>query len=437
MEKVNKLSFTSSNWKLPFFTIWSGQSISLLGSQLVQFGLIWWLTQTTGSATVLATASLMGLLPQVLIGPFAGTWVDRSNRRLVMIAADSTSAMATLGLVVLFWSGSIQIWHVYLAMLIRAIAGGFHWSAMQASTSLMVPDQHLARVQGLNQMLNGGMNIASAPLGALLLELLPMQGVLSIDVFTAFFAIVPLLFIAIPQPKSSNLESMAQKPSFWEDFRAGWKYAFGWPGLVMIGLMAILINMLLTPAASLNPLLVSKHFNGQAVQLAWMESAWGIGMILGGLLLSIWGGFRRRIYTSLVGLLFLGFSSMVLGFTPAGWFPLAVLCMFFLGAANPIVNGPLFAVLQKVVAPEMQGRVFTLIGSFASAMAPIGLIIAGPVADRLGIQTWYVAGGVVTLLVGLGAFFVPAIVHLEDQSAALSDPTQLAPSPIPVHASSD
>jgi DHA3 family macrolide efflux protein-like MFS transporter len=155
---------SSRGWAPPFFTIWTGQAFSLLGSQLVQFALIWWLTKTTGSATVLATASLVGLLPQVILGPVIGTLVDRWNRRLTLILADSTIALATLGLALLFWSGKVEIWHVYLLMFIRSTAGGFHWPAMQASTSLMVPKEHLARIQGLNQILQGGMNIASAPL---------------------------------------------------------------------------------------------------------------------------------------------------------------------------------------------------------------------------------------------------------------------------------
>ncbi|UCH61251.1 MAG: MFS transporter, partial [Anaerolineales bacterium] len=185
-------------WALPFFTIWSGQTISLLGSQLVQFALIWWLTKATGSATVLATASLIGMLPQVFIMPVAGALVDRWSRRVTMMVADSLIALMTVLLAVLFWRGEVQIWQVYLLMFIRSAAGGFHWSAMQASTSLMVPQKQLSRIQGINQMTNGGLNIISAPLGALLLEVLPVQGVLAIDVGTALLAIAPLFFIPVP-----------------------------------------------------------------------------------------------------------------------------------------------------------------------------------------------------------------------------------------------
>ena len=405
-----------SNWKPRFFTIWSGQSVSLLGSNLVGFALIWWLTKTTGSATVLATASLVGLLPQVFLGPLVGTLVDRWNRRIVMIVADSIIALATLSLAMLFWLKQAQFWHVYILMFIRSVAGGFHWSAMQASTSLMMPKEHLARVQGMNQMLNGGLNIISAPLGALLLELLPLQGILGIDVFTALIAVTPLFFFAVPQPVRNQIAEgdAIVKPSIWGELRQGLSYAFTWPGLLIIGVMATLINFLLTPAFSLMPILVTKHFGGQALQLAWMESAWGVGVLLGGFLLSVWGGFKRRMYTSFVGVFGIGVASLIIGLLPATAFLWAVGAMFLSGFTNPIANGPLFAALQAAVDPEMQGRIFTLVGSLASAMSPVGLMVAGPVADHLGAQSWFVIGGVVTLLMALTMFTIPAVVRFEE-----------------------
>jgi DHA3 family macrolide efflux protein-like MFS transporter len=416
------LASKNSHWAPPFFTIWGGQAVSLLGSQLVQFALIWWLTKTTGSATVLAVASLVGLLPQVVLGPVIGTLVDRWNRRIIMILADSVIAAATLGLALLFWSGRMEVWHIYLLMFIRSTAGGFHWPAMQASTTLMVPREHLARVQGLNQMLQGGMNIISAPLGAILLELMPVEGILFIDIGTALLAILPLFFIPVPQPAPRNgLSGSETKTSFWGDFRLGLRYVFGWPGLVIIAIMAALINLLLNPAFALVPILVTQHFNGGALQLAWLESAVGIGVIAGGVFLSIWGGFQRRVLTSMLGLLGVGLGSLLVGFTPAAAYPLALAATFVIGFSLPITNGPLLAAVQAVVAPDMQGRVFTLINSAAAAMSPLGLIIAGPVADRFGVQTWFVLGGVVTLGMAVVGYFIPAVIHLED-GRSVGDP---------------
>ena len=189
-----------ANWKPKFFTIFAGQSLSLFGSSLVQFALVWYLTRQTGSATILAAATLVGLLPQIILGPFAGPLVDRWNRRLVMMAADGGIALVTLALSALFLFGKVQIWHIYVVLLLRSLGGAFHWPAMQASTSLMVPGEQLSRVAGLQQTLMGLISIVAPPTGAVLVGLLPTQGVLMIDVTTALLAVLPLVFISIPQP---------------------------------------------------------------------------------------------------------------------------------------------------------------------------------------------------------------------------------------------
>jgi len=220
-----------------FFILWSGQAVSLLGSQLVQFALIWWLTQETKSATILAMASMVGLLPQVVLGPFIGALVDRWNRRQIMLVADSVVALASLVLAILFVSGNVLIWQVFLIMFIRSIGGGFHGPAMVASTSLMVPSELLTRIQGLNQTMNGGLNIISAPLGAILLELMPIEGILGIDVITAIFAIVPLFFVSIPQPETSKGDGESTSTVL-EEVRIGFRYMLGFPGLMAIAIMA-------------------------------------------------------------------------------------------------------------------------------------------------------------------------------------------------------
>jgi DHA3 family macrolide efflux protein-like MFS transporter len=424
----------SRRWMAPFFLIWSGQAVSLLGSQLVQFALIWWLTQTTGSATVLATAVLVSLVPQILLGPLAGAIVDRWNRRMLMILADSLVALATVGLAVLFWTGLVQVWHVYALMLLRSAFGLFHWSAMQASTSLMVPKEHLSRIQGLNQVLMGVMNIGAAPLGALLLLWLPMQGILSIDIITAAIAVTCLFFVTIPQPERHlSAQPGEGGTGLWQDMRDGLRYVWAWPGLMLIAGLATLINLLLNPTNALQPLLVTNHFHGQAFHLAWMESAWGVGTLVGGLTLSAWGGFRRRVLTSLAGIMVLGASMAVLGLIPASGFWLAVAVIFVVGFTGPMIDGPLFAVLQTVVAPEMQGRVFMLVISMAKAISPIGLIVAGPLADRFGVRIWFLVGGVLTGLLGASALLIPAIMSIEEdhqhqlpETGAGDSPVQLA-----------
>lgn len=413
-------------WKRDFFTIWGGQVFSILGSQLVQFALVWYLTRTTQSATILATASLIALLPQVFLGPFAGAMVDRGNRRRIMIAADASIAAVTLALAALFALGWIQPWHIFAAMFVRSLGGSFHHPAMTASTSLMIPKEHLTRIQGINQMLSGGINIIAAPLGALLLEALDVQGVLLVDVVTAMIAIAPLLFIPVPQPAAAGGVKVSGIKGVWNDMLDGFKFVRSWRGLMALFLVATGINFVLSPGFTLLPLLVNKHFGLGALELGWLEAAFGVGVVLGGLILGVWGGFKRKIITSLAGILMIGATTAVLGLIPPAGFWIAVGIYGLVGLALPITNGPLFAIIQGTVNPEMQGRVVTLVGSAATAMMPLSLLIAGPVADWLGLQTWYLLGGIACALIALLGLTSRALLNIEDgppdQAPARLDP---------------
>ncbi|MBN1565825.1 MAG: MFS transporter [Anaerolineae bacterium] len=412
------------SWVAPFFTIWGGQALSLVGSQVGGFALVWWLTQETGgSATILALMTFIAMLPGVILGPFVGALVDRWNRRRVMIVADSTIALFSAGLAVLLWMNALQIWHVYVIMFVRALGGTFHFSAMQASTSLMVPKSQLARVGGMNQTLRGALDIITPPLGALLMQLLPLYVIMGIDVVTAAFAIVPLFFVAIPQPPRRVVEELSmlarrQSPvaTLYRDVREGFLYIWHWQGLLIILLMATVLNMLANPGFSLLPILVKNHFGGDALQLGWLSSSWGIGLIAGGLTLSVWGGFRRKIYTSLTGLVGMGLGTLIVGVASPAGFWLAWGGMLFAGFMNPIVNAPFTAILQSAVAPEIQGRVFTAVGSMAGAASLLGMLIAGPVADWAGVQIWFIAAGIISVAMAIAMRLIPAVMRIEDDA---------------------
>jgi DHA3 family macrolide efflux protein-like MFS transporter len=276
----------------------------------------------------------------------------------------------------------------------------------------MVPKKHLSRVAGANQTLNGIMNILGPALGAFLIAALPMQGVLFIDVSTAFFAMVPLLFFTIPQPaRNGSVASgeSSEKTSVWQDLAQGWRYVVGWPSLMAIILVAMLVNFLINPAFSLLPLLVTEHFGMGAYELGFINSAFGVGVVIGGLVLSAWGGFKNRILTSMVALTLSGAAVLTVGVAPANMYLLALAGVALFGFLNPMVNGPLFAVMQAKVEPELQGRVFTLLNAGSGLASPLGLIIAGPVADATNNQLWFIIGGAATILTGLVAFFVPDV----------------------------
>lgn len=396
-----------------FFIIWSGQAVSLFGSRLAQFALIWWLTKTTESPTVLALATMVGLLPQALFGPIIGVLVDRWSRRLIMLVADSAVALATLFLGFLFWQGLASVGWVFVVLLVRAIGDTFHWPAMNASTSLMVPEKHLTRVQGMNQTLGGTLRIVAAPMGAVLLELIDVAGIILVDVSTALFAIIPLLFIAIPQPERTPSASRGLA-SVREELVAGLRYVRQRQALLLIIGTALLVNFTLTPAASLLPILVTSHFRGEALQLAWLQTAMGAGIVSGGLLLSVWGGFRRRIYTTVLGLFGLGVGVLLAGIAPSELLVVAIAGLFVLGAMLPMVDGPIHAILQSSVAPEIQGRVFMLLGSLSSLMAPVGLLIAGPFAERVGVRVWYLGGGAFLLLLAAVSVFSRVLPKVEE-----------------------
>jgi MFS transporter, DHA3 family, macrolide efflux protein len=279
----------------------------------------------------------------------------------------------------------------------------------------MVPKKQLSRVAGANQTLNGIMNILGPALGALLIALLPMQGVLLIDVSTAFLAVIPLLFFSIPQPirnGSENTTKITPDTSLWQDLAEGWKYVISWHSLLAIIVVAMLVNFLITPAFSLLPLVVTEHFGMGAYELGFINSAFGIGVIVGGLVLSAWGGFKNRILTSLVALTISGTAVLAVGIAPSNMYLLAVAGMALFGFLNPLVNGPLMAVMQAKVEPELQGRVFTLLNAGAGLASPLGLIIAGPVADATNNQLWFILGGIATILTGLVTLFIPNILAL-------------------------
>lgn len=357
----------------------------------------------------------MQILPQIFLGPLMGALVDRWNRRIVMIAADSFIALFSLGLAVLFMLGHAAFWQVYVILFVRAVGGVFHLLAMQASTPLMVPEKHLGRVAGVNQALQGLMNIVAPALGAALLGVIPVQGVLLIDVGTAMLAILPLCFLSIPQPKRSvSLTEEAQPGlSLGAELCEGWRTVWNWPGLRTIILMAFIINLFGVPALSFIPLLVTRHFGLGVMHVGWMGTIEGLGVLCGGLILAAWGGFRRRVITLLLGVVLQGAGVLLIGLAPENAFALALAGNLLWTLVRPILDGSVFAMVQSIVPPERQGRVFSIMLSGAGASSLLGLSIAGPIVDRTGVSFWYLLSGCVAILIGLSGFFIPSVLNIE------------------------
>jgi DHA3 family macrolide efflux protein-like MFS transporter len=398
-----------------FFTIWIGQQLSWIGSRAGGFALVWWLTRETGSAQVLATATLGIIVPMVVVSPIAGTYVDRWNRRLTILISDASIACVSLLLAYLFWSGQMQIWHVYLVIVARSVGGAFHGPAITASTTMLVPERHLARVAGLNQSMIGAIQVFGPVAGATLISIMPLHGVMLVDVGTAIFAILPLLFLRIPQPEA---ETMQKGERLVTSLRIALRFVWQKRGIFYISALAGFMNFVINPVFVLLPLLVTEHFQAGALELGWLQSASGAGLIAGGLVLSLWGGFKRKVVTMYIGGGLQGLALALLGVILSNLFIAAVATMGANGFLNSWYNGATAPVIQTVVPPDMQGRVFTLLSSLCQGVYPISLAILGPVVALIGLRTWYVGGGLLVFLVCTAALFVPSIAHLEERIAA-------------------
>jgi len=398
-----------------FFVLWSSQAASQFGSAVVGFALAWYLTKETGSATVLATAMMVAMLPQIILGPFIGPFVDRWDRKKIMIFADLAVMLLTALLVVLFLTHTIQIWHIYVVMVGRAIGGTFQYPALGASIPMIVPEQHLARANGFFMTLQGLINIVGPPAGAFLMEAFPMQGVLSVDIITAVIAVGCLLPLAIPRPPRTTLSA---KASVIGDMVQGFRYIWSWRGLMILGILFSLLNFFGGPISSMLPIFVQRNLGADVLKLGWLGTAFGAGMIAGGLLMGAWGGFKRRIVTCFMGLIIAGAATIIFSFTTIDLFFMGIAMMFLIGLGIVMCNAPINAIIQSVVAKDMQGRFGSLLGSITGAMTPLGLAIAGPVADAVGIRPIFYFAGAAIILMTLAAFFSRDLMNIENQKTA-------------------
>jgi DHA3 family macrolide efflux protein-like MFS transporter len=399
------------NWKIPFFTIWTGQAFSLLGSRLVGFALIWWLTEETASATMLAAATSMYTIPAILFGPISGTMVDRWPRKWTLIISDSLIAVVTAVMGLLFWFDIAEPWHILAILFIRAAGDSFQNPTMQATTAAMVSHDWLPRVGGMNFTLMGILSFVAPGLGAALLAFSEMQVILALDIITAVVAIAPLFFVPIPQPEP---EEGTVPNSVWQDIKEGARYMWNHKGIRALVGASVLIGVAIAPVFSFAPLLITEHFGGDAAQLALYQSVGGIASIAGGLLMSTWGGFKRRMRTSVIGTFAGAIFRLLIGFAPANAFWLALVGNAGVGAARAFSGSSINAVYQSVVQEKIQGRFFAWQRSLVMLATPLSLAIAGPVADRVGVRPFWFVGGALSLVVALIRRFSKDAYYIED-----------------------
>ncbi|MDL2252764.1 MFS transporter [Ruminococcaceae bacterium OttesenSCG-928-I18] len=387
----------TANWKRQFSIIYAGQAFSLLGSAAVQFAVIWWLTIQTESAITLTVASIVSFLPNMLIGPFAGVWIDRYNRRTVMIAADGLVALSSvlLGAAFLLLE-TPPVWFIYIILFIRGLGNTFHGPAMQAAIPMLVPPEMLTKVGGWGNLVNSISTMLGPVLGAALMGFLPIASIMLVDILGAAFAIVCLLFVAIP-----DIPQTAEKPDFRSDFKQGFATMRKNKPLMAALLPLILATVVYMPLGALFPLLVRTHFMGEAWHNSVVELVFSAGLLVSSLVMGVWGGMRRRFLMVSLAIGLLGLTAAISGALPQSGFWIFVICCFFMGSSGTFFNVPLMAYIQQSTPPEMMGKVFSLLMTAMTLAMPIGLLVAGPVCEMVGVDTWFFGSGIVMIVAGI------------------------------------
>ena len=448
-----------------FVVIWFGQLVSLVGSGLTGFALGVWLYQQTGSVTLFALNALFFTVPQMLFSPFAGALVDRWDRRWAMILSDAGAGLTTLFLALMLFFGQLEFWHVYVATLFNALFGAFQWPAYSAATTLLVPKKHLGRAGGMVQLGEAISQLVAPALAGVLLVTIGLKGVMLIDFVTFAFAVLTLVAVRIPKPETSA-QGAASKGSLWKEAAFGWRYIVARPGLLGLLVFFAAINFLWS---MVNPLLIPTVLSMTTADvLGYVASFVGVGMLAGTLVMSAWGGPKRRI-KGVVGfemiqsllVIVMGLRSSVALLASAG--AGILFCM-------PIVNGSSQALWQSKVQTDLQGRVFAVRRMIAMAAAPLGYIFVGPLADRVfeplmatdgplaptvgriigtgpgrGNALMFIVIGILSLGVAIAAYLYPRIRLVEDElpdavpdqaslSSDLSEQATTELEPVPVFA---
>lgn len=403
------------HWLRKVVLFLSGQTVSLLGSMLVQYAVFWYLTITYQSGVIMALAAVFGFLPQAIVSIFGGVWADRHNRKLLIMAADASIALATLALAVILLSGYDAVWIIFAALAVRSAGTGIQMPAVSALIPQITPTRHLLRVNGINGTIQSAMALlAPAGAGAIFAWSSAVNGgsaaslipIFLIDVVTAVIGIAILATIAVPTIRRVGAET----PGYFADLVDGIRY-IAHHAFVRWLLVVFAVIFLLTVAPSnLTPLMLVRSFPAgteqDVVNLAVLEVSFSIGMVLGGILVASFFARRSRIGMIIVSSLSFGALSIGLGLSANIWVFFAF--MFLVGLAVPFFSTPSMTLLQETVEPERQGRVFGFVGIVMAVAMPIGMTVFGPLADIVAIEVLLVAAGLLTFTVIGAAVWLPA-----------------------------
>lgn len=417
--------------------VWIGQVVSVLASSMTGFGLTIWMYQQTQSATAMGMMQVAFITPFLLLSPLAGAMVDRYNRKLMMMVSDLAAGLSTLGLLILFATGHMQFWYLYVAQVINGIGNTFQWPAYSAAISIMVPKEQYGRANGLMSLIEAGPGVLAPILAGALLPLIQITGIMILDVATFILAIGALLIVYVPQPPRTE-EGKAGQGSIWKEAAYGFRYIFARPSLLGLQMVFFFGNLFSGIGWTLLAPMILARTNSNSLIFGSVETAGAIGGVIGGVIMSAWGGFKRRVHGVLAGWLLVGLISAMLGVgrSAAAWIPIMILTAML----SPLINTSNQAIWQAKVAPDVQGRVFSARRLIAWFTNPISPIIAGTLADfvleptmragssnfshlfanlvgsgpgaGMGLLMFFC--GLASALVGLSGYFIPAIRNAEN-----------------------
>lgn len=385
------------DWKRQTALFLSSQGSSLLGSMLVQYALMWHLTMTTQSGEIMTLAVIVGFIPMLLISPFGGVWADRLPKRYLIAGADALAAISTIALFAAFVLGHDEIWVILAAMAARAVGQAVQGPAVGAILPEIVPEQHLMKVNGYNGSIQAGIGFVSPLLAGALLTLMPMQWVLLIDVVTAALAI--WIMLAFIRTDTQAADPDAAPTTALRDLADGVRYVLRHRFIGRLYWYFAITFFLAAPISFLTPLQVTRSFSNDVWRLTAIEMAFFLGMMLGGVAIAQWGGFKRRGATVAVAISILGAWSVLLG-VPQN-FVLYNVWMFAAGLFIPMLNAPTMTLLQLAVEPRYLGRVMSLMTVISTSVMPAGMLVFGPMADRIAIEWILIATGALMVVGGL------------------------------------
>jgi DHA3 family macrolide efflux protein-like MFS transporter len=381
----------------------TAQTISVFGSFLVQYAIMWHLTLTTKSGVVLALAAIFGFLPQAIVSIFAGVWADRVNRKIMIITADASIALATLGLAFLMLSGISDLWLIFLVMAVRSVGAGVQMPAVSAVIPQIVPADKLMRINGINSSIQSVIGLLAPVAAAAVYANMSIVPIFFIDVVTAIIGISIFSFIRVPSLERVSAED---KPSYFADLKDGMNYIFT-HDLVrwVMGIFAVVFLLAVAPS-NLSPLFIARNFGSEVWKLTVAEVLFSIGMALGGVALATFASKVNKISLIIATSISFGFLSIAMGLSAN---LIVFYALFFvIGLIVPSFFTSAMTTLQETVEPERQGRVFGFVGIVISVAMPIGMSVLGPLADVFPVENLLVASGVAMIIaVGL-AVSLPA-----------------------------